>query len=61
MPRFSRVQVQLKVYSEDDSRNGKLDGDRLMTRKVAVKEFGYYVEELHADSNKPFREQFFVS
>ena len=54
-------QVQLKVYSEEDSRNAQMDGERLVTSKVAVKEFGAYVEELHANGNKPFREQFFVS
>lgn len=49
------------MYSEDDSRNARLEEDRLETCKVAVKEFGSFVEELHANGNKPFREQFFVS
>ena len=56
------VQVQLKVFSEEDSRNSRLNSkDCLLTRKVPVGEFGQYVEELHAHANQGFREQFYVS
>ena len=56
------LQVQLKVYSEEDSRNARTqDEDLLLTSKVPVREFGSYVESLHANSNKNFRDQFFVS
>lgn len=50
------------MYSEDDSKNAKVAAtDYLLTSKVQVSEFGYYVEELHANNNKAFREQFYVS
>ena len=53
----------MKVYSEDDAlNNGLLKKDEFLnSNKVKVKDFGKYVESLHAISNKGFKEQFFVS
>ena len=44
----------------DDQENNEPDYT-LLTKKVAVSEFGDYVEQLHANGNNNFREQFFVS
>ena len=54
-------QVQLKVCSEDHEMNDDTDAYTLLTKKVQVNEFGSYVEQLHANNNSHFREQFFVS
>lgn len=55
-------QVKLKVYSEEDSRNSRYNpDDTLLTSKTPVRAFGQYVEELHAHTNRGFREQFYVS
>lgn len=54
-------QVQLSVYSEEDSRsNGLNRDDSLLTSKIPVHAFGQYVEELHAHADEGFREQFYV-
>ncbi len=59
------LQVHLKVYTEEDARNSKLlntdNNISLMTNKVPLREFGHYVQDLHTEANRGFREQFNVS
>lgn len=54
--------MELSVYSEENSKNIRFAGpDNLLTAKVQVSEFGHYVEELHANGDNVFRDQFYVS
>ena len=54
------MQVKLKVYSENSAKN-EVDGSSVLTKKVSVREFGGHVEQMHANGNSGFREEFFVS
>ena len=53
-------QVSLFVRSEDDDM-GTSDIPQINSNCISVSEFGQYVEEHHSNSNRGFRDQYFVS
>ena len=52
--------MTLYVHDEADG-NGTLSAPRVESQKIHVSDFGSYVEEQHANSNKGFRDQYCVN
>lgn len=53
------VKVYLKVCSEDEQNDAA--PNNLESSSVWVDEFGLYVDDLHKNNNRGFKEQFYVS
>ncbi len=49
------------MYSDGKDKDEPDNAYALHTKKMPVREFGGSVEQLHANGNNAFREQFFVS